>query len=141
MKTQLTVFYDGYCPLCLAEMNKLKKLDKQQKLAFVDIQQPSFGEKYPDLCWSSLNARIHGLLPDGRLISGLDVTYLAWQLVGMGWVYAPTRWPVIRWFADKAYLVFARHRYSLSFWLTGKRRLQAPADCASCQINKSNVND
>jgi predicted DCC family thiol-disulfide oxidoreductase YuxK len=141
MKTQLTVFYDGYCPLCLTEMNHLKKLNTEAKLYFVDIQEPSFVDVYPHLNWSALNARIHAQLPDGSLISGLDVTYLAWKLVGKGWVYAPLRWPVIRWFADLAYLVFARHRYTLSFWLTGKRRLQGPISCDACQPSKGKSNE
>ena len=123
----LTIFYDGYCPLCLMEMDKLKQLDKQQNITFVDIQHPSFCKSYPHLDWQSLNARIHGYLQDGRLISGLDVTYLAWKLVGKGWVYAPLRWPVIRWFADIAYNVFAKHRYRISYLLTGKKR------CVPCE--------
>ncbi|MBU3005119.1 thiol-disulfide oxidoreductase DCC family protein [Paraglaciecola arctica] len=128
--TSLTIFYDGYCPLCLLEMKKLKQLDKQHTITFVDIQAPSFFEEYPQLDWQSLNARIHGYLPNGELISGLDVTYLAWCLVGKGWVYAPLRWPVIRWFADRAYNLFAKNRYRISYVLTGKK------SCQPCQINR-----
>lgn len=123
----LTIFYDGYCPLCLLEMNKLKELDVNNRIVFEDIQQPSFSVEYPDLDWSSLNARIHGYLADGSLISGLDVTYMAWKLVGKGWVYAPLRWPVISWFADIAYNIFAKHRYRISYLLTGKKR------CVPCE--------
>lgn len=119
---KLTLFYDGFCPLCVAEMNKLRKYDVDQNLIFEDIQSQDFSARYPELDWSSLNARIHGQLEDGRLISGLDVTYLAWKAVGKGWVYAPLRWPVIRWLADAIYLLFARYRYSISFILTGKKR-------------------
>lgn len=129
----LTIFYDSYCPLCLMEMDKLKQLDKQESIAFVDIQHPSFSASYPHLDWQSLNARIHGYLQDGRLISGLDVTYLAWKLVGKGWVYAPLRWPVIRWFADIAYNVFAKHRYRISYLLTGKKR------CVPCQTTGKKI--
>jgi len=117
----LTIFYDGYCPLCLMEMDKLKRLDKQQNIRFVDINESSFSVLYPHLDWQVLNARIHGYLEDGTLISGLDVTYLAWKLVGKGWVYAPLRWPVISWFADIAYNLFAKHRYRISYLLTGKK--------------------
>lgn len=123
----LIVFYDGFCPLCLAEMSKLKKFDKHKVIDFVDIQGESFRIEYPELEWRALNARIHGYLANGTLISGLDVTYLAWKLVGKGWVYAPLRWPVIKWFADKAYNGFAKHRYSISFLLTGKKR------CLPCE--------
>ncbi|MFT5837939.1 MAG: putative DCC family thiol-disulfide oxidoreductase YuxK [Flavobacteriales bacterium] len=125
--SHLTIFYDGYCPLCSIEMNKLKQLDKQQNIAFVDIQEPSFSADYPHLDRQELDARIHGYLADGSLISGLDVTYLAWKLVGKGWVYAPLRWPVIKWFADIAYNVFAKHRHRISYFLTGKKR------CIPCE--------
>jgi predicted DCC family thiol-disulfide oxidoreductase YuxK len=125
--TPLTIFYDGYCPLCIIEINKLKGLDKEQNILFVDIQTPIFATQYPELDWHTLDARIHGYLADGRLISGLDVTYLAWKLVGKGWVYAPLRWPVIRWFADAVYLVFAKYRHPLSYLLTGKKR------CVPCE--------
>ena len=75
--SSLTIFFDGYCPLCSIEMNKLKQLDKQKKIKFVDIQEASFFVDYPHLDWQTLDARIHGYLADGSMISGLDVTYLA----------------------------------------------------------------
>lgn len=119
--TPLTIFYDGYCPLCLFEVRQLKRFDQQKNITFVDIQEPSFSTQYPQLNWSNLNTRIYGYLQDGSLISGLDVTYLAWKLVGKGWVYAPLRCPVISWFADIAYNIFAKHRYRISYLLTGKK--------------------
>lgn len=118
----LIIFYDGYCPLCMAEMNHLRKRDKHQRLKLVDIQDPDFSVQYPTLDWHALNARIHALRDDGTLMTGLDVTHEAWKAVGMGWVYAPLRWPVIRIFADMFYNVFAKHRYTISFLLTGKKR-------------------
>ena len=118
----MIIFYDGYCPLCMAEMNHLRKRDKHQRLKLVDIQDPDFSVQYPTLDWHALNARIHALRDDGTLMTGLDVTHEAWKAVGMGWVYAPLRWPVIRIFADMFYNVFAKHRYTISFLLTGKKR-------------------
>ena len=127
---KLRLFYDGYCPLCVAEMDKLKAYDHNQNLVFEDIQAPDFNERFPHLNWQDLNKRIYGQLPDGSLITGLDVTYLAWKYVGKGWVYAPLRWPVIRWFADAFYLFFARYRYTISYLLTGKKR------CDVCSSKK-----
>jgi predicted DCC family thiol-disulfide oxidoreductase YuxK len=132
---QLTLFYDGFCPLCVAEMTRLQRLDVKQKLCFVDIQSPDFAERYPHLDYERVNARIYGQLDNGELITGLDVTYLAWKLVGKGWVYAPLRWPVIRWFADAVYVFFARYRYQISFVLTGKKR------CQLCQRDASGQNN
>jgi predicted DCC family thiol-disulfide oxidoreductase YuxK len=120
--TPLIIFYDGYCPLCKTEMRHLRKRDKHGALTLVDIQTPEFAAQYPELDWHALNARIHGLLPDGTLITGLDVTHQAWKAVGVGWLYAPLRWPGIRIIADWGYLKFAKHRYTISYLLTGKKR-------------------
>jgi predicted DCC family thiol-disulfide oxidoreductase YuxK len=132
MTATLTLFYDGYCPLCVAEMNHLRKLDETQKIRFEDIQADDFSQRYPQLVWSDLNARIHAQMADGSLVSGLDVTYLAWKLVGKGWVYAPLRWPLIRILADFCYEIFAKHRYRISYWLTGKKRTGPQANCQRC---------
>jgi predicted DCC family thiol-disulfide oxidoreductase YuxK len=129
---KLTIFYDGFCPLCRTEMNHLKRLDSKHLIAFVDIQHAEFMQKYPHLEWRVLNARLHGLKENGDLISGLDVTYLAWQLVDKGWLFAPLRWPIIGWFADRLYNVFARHRYAISYLLTGQKR------CQQCEYDKKN---
>lgn len=131
---KLTLFYDGFCPLCVAEMTKLKAYDKGGNLNLEDIQLPDFKERYPDLSWQDLNDRIHGQLSDGTIITGLDVTYLAWKYVGKGWVYAPLRWPIIRWFADGFYNYFARHRYTISYLITGKKRCNTCS--SSCLTQK-----
>ncbi|WP_100644430.1 thiol-disulfide oxidoreductase DCC family protein [Alteromonas facilis] len=121
---QFTIFYDGLCPLCMAEMRQLMRRNDANKLAFEDINAPEFVQKYPDLSKQTLNARIHGRWDDGRMLTGLDVTYTAWSLVGKGWLYAPLRWPLIRYVADHCYLLFARHRYKISYWLTGQSRCE-----------------
>lgn len=135
MAVKLRLFYDGYCQLCKAEMNKLRAYDHENNLVFEDIQLSDFKERFPELNWQSLNDRIHGQLPDGTLVTGLDVTYLAWKYVGKGWVYAPLRWPVIKWFADAFYIFFARHRYTISFLLTGKKR------CVSCSSSSCSIDN
>lgn len=122
--TSLTVFYDSFCPLCMAEMRHLKKRNHEQRLAFVDINEDSFNKDYPQFDYEALNARIHGLTQSGEVITGLDVTYHAWRLVGHGWLYAPLRWPVLRYVADWFYVKFAKHRYRISYWLTGKERCE-----------------
>ncbi len=134
----LTIFYDGNCPLCQMEMRKLAQLDQHGKLHFEDIQQSDFKQRFPDLNWANLNARIHVMQSDGVIVTGLDATYLAWKAVGKGWVYAPTRWPVIRWFADLCYRFFAKYRLQLSFILTGKKRCEAcDIQSKSCSIATS----
>ncbi|MDY6928864.1 MAG: DUF393 domain-containing protein [Pseudomonadota bacterium] len=127
---QLTIFYDGGCPLCAIEMRHLKRLNEDNKLRFVDIMAADFAQRYPELDWQALNDRIHAMRVDGTMLIGLDVTYEAWRLVGKGWLYAPLRWPLIKPLADRFYLWFAKHRYRISYLLTGQKR------CQQCELKK-----
>eukprot|EP00487_Bulimina_marginata_P009242 TRINITY_DN3613_c0_g1_i1.p1 TRINITY_DN3613_c0_g1~~TRINITY_DN3613_c0_g1_i1.p1 ORF type:complete len:105 (-),score=16.08 TRINITY_DN3613_c0_g1_i1:257-571(-) len=101
--TQLTIFYDGTCPLCAKEMNALKKHDKQNLLKTVDIYSEDFSA-YPEIDAEAANNILHAINNKGQLLLGLDVTYKAWQLMGRGWIYAPLRWKLVKPLADSLYL-------------------------------------
>lgn len=111
---QLTVFFDGHCPLCTKEIALLKQLDTRQKLHFEDIHAIDFVYRYPYIDVVAADRRLHGQLANGQIITGLDVTAQAWNLVGHHRWLQILRWPVIRWFADLAYLVFARFRHPIA---------------------------
>ena len=36
--TDVTVWYDGDCPLCMREINLMRRLDKRRAINFVEIQ-------------------------------------------------------------------------------------------------------
>lgn len=119
--TQLTVFYDGTCPLCAKEMAALLRADSKGKITTVDIYSEAFSQ-FPQIDPAEANRILHALDNNGNLLLGLDVTYRAWQLVGKGWLYAPLRWRLIKPLADRCYLYFANNRYRISYWLTGTAR-------------------
>ncbi|SHG82359.1 thiol-disulfide oxidoreductase DCC family protein [Ferrimonas marina] len=128
MSARLTVFYDSHCPLCVKEMRRLAQRDRKGWIALQDINQPDFSRHFPHVDPVLANKVLHGVTEDGRMLLGLDVTHAAWRLVGLGWLVAPLRWPVIRPLADRAYLWFAANRYRVSRWLTGSAR------CRTCRI-------
>ena len=127
---ELKIYYDGGCPLCLAEMKHLLKLDQQKKLVLIDINQQDFEQKYPHINRREADRILHGELADGSIILGLDVTHKAWSLVGKGKWTAMIRLPIISSVADFAYLQFARHRHFLSRLITGKER------CETCSLER-----
>ena len=129
----MKIFYDGFCPLCCAEMKHIKRRDTHNNIELVDINSDQFHHNYPQLDWQALNNRIHVQLENGELVTGLDATHAAWKAVGRGWLYAPLRWPVIRIAADWAYNQFARNRYTISYLLTGKRRTCESGQCGMPQ--------
>lgn len=112
----LRVYFDGLCPLCLSEIRHLRRLDLQGNLDLQDINAADFRTRFPHIDPVDADRELHGELPDGTLIKGLDVTCLAWKLVGKGHWFSFLRWPFIRPVADSGYRFFARHRHQISAW-------------------------
>lgn len=125
---QVRVLYDGECPLCAREIRMLERLDAGRgRIDFEDIAAPEFDADRYGLRFDDVMARIHAVLPGGRVVEGVEVFRLAYAAVGLGWLVAPTRWPILRGVADAAYRVFARNRLR---W-TGRAHV---CDSARCQI-------
>ena len=117
----LTVFYDGSCPLCMREMQSLRRYDREQRLSLVDLRDRERLRHWPQIDRDAAMAILHAVRDDGSLVTGLDVTAEAWSLVGRHRWLKILRLPGIRVLADVAYRGFARHRYRLSGLLTGKQ--------------------
>ena len=108
---ELVVLHDGDCPLCAREVALLRRLDRGRgRIGFDDISAPDFDPGRHGQTLAALMARIHGVLPDGTLIEGVEVFRRAYAAVGLGWLLAWTRWPLLRPLADAAYRIFARNR-------------------------------
>src|SRR5687767_5306428 len=93
----IEVFFDGACPLCLREIRMLQGLDRRrQRIRFVDIAADGFDAASVGLTWQALMERIHGRLPDGTLVDGVEVFRRLYAAVGFGPVVALTRLPGVR---------------------------------------------
>ena len=119
----LQLFYDGACPLCSREIRFLEGRDRGQRISFVDIAAEDFDARNFGLSHRDVIGTIHGKLPNGDTIEGLEVFRRAYSAVGLGWLLAPTGWPGLAWLSDRAYRVFARNRLR---W-TGR---DAECDCS-----------
>ncbi|WCM94628.1 DUF393 domain-containing protein [Acidovorax sp. NCPPB 2350] len=113
----LTLYYDSRCPLCMTEMGNLMRRDRAGLLRFADIWAPDFAGPPPGTTQQDLLTLIHAQDADGRVLRGVEVFRRAYEAVGMGWVTAATRWPVLGPLADRLYPVLARNRYRLPRWL------------------------
>jgi len=112
---EIEVLYDGDCPLCSREVAGLRRLDRGRgRVRFADIAGTDFDPARAGRSHAELMARIHGVLPDGTLVEGIEVFRRAYAAVGLGWLLAPTRWPLLRPLAEAAYRWFARNRLRLT---------------------------
>ena len=123
----IKVLYDGECPLCAREISFLRRRNRRGLIAFEDIALPGFDARRYGLDQHTVMSRIHGVLPDGAVIEGVEVFRRLYASIGLGWLVAPTRWPLLRGLFDRAYRVFARNRLR---W-TG--RSDAACSSASCE--------
>lgn len=110
----LTLLYDAACPVCALEMDHLRERSSDGRLAFVDIGAAGFDAAAFGVTQAELNARIHGVLPDGTLLRGMPTLRLAYATAGLGWVLAPSDWALLRPLFDRGYVAFARHRQLIS---------------------------
>lgn len=112
---QLRILFDAECPLCRREGRLLERLDGGRgRISLEDISAPDFDASRYGLDPADLEARLHGVLPDGTIVQGVEVLARAYEAVGWGWFVAPARWPGFRWLLDRAYLWFARNRLRLT---------------------------
>ncbi len=126
---EFTVLIDGDCPLCQKEAALLERLDRGRgRLILVDIAAPGFDAQAYARTHDELMGEIHGVLPDGSLVTGMEVFRRAYAAVGLGWLLAPTRWPIFHQIADACYRWFAKHRLRLTgrACQSGTCRIDAP---------------
>lgn len=110
----LTIYYDGQCPLCLAEIHILTARNRRGLLSFIDISDKEFANAGHPVSCAAAMATMHGRLGNGQLLTGVavfaeayrraDLRFLAW-LFSRAW----TR-PIL----DIGYDAFARYRHSIS---------------------------
>ncbi|MBD1846144.1 DUF393 domain-containing protein [Cyanobacteria bacterium FACHB-63] len=120
---KIKLLYDSECPLCMREVNFLKKRDNDRGLvAFVDIADENYSpDENGGIHYEAAMGRIHAVLPDGSTIKNVEVFRRIYEVLGMGWVYAITRIPIFGWMADKLYEIWADWRLVL----TGRPNLRA----------------
>ena len=147
---KLTIYYDGQCPLCQAEIEFLKTRNRENLLAFVDLADPSLDEDKHQISCSMALENIHGRLGDGQLLVGVPVFAEAYRRAGLhalSWLLS-RRWssPML----SIAYRLFARYRRPISgrigpllLWIVkrGEQATAVPADAAAHRAHLPRVQD
>lgn len=77
---ELTLYYDGQCPLCQAEIHFLQSRNGEGKLDFVDVTQTNFETSAHRISCEAAMAQIHGRLASGQVLVGVPVFAQAYQL-------------------------------------------------------------
>ncbi len=113
---KLTIFFDGACPFCKREVDFLKSRNKEEKIKFIDINSSdlSLYLEY-GITYRKTMERIHALKSDRSVIKDIKVFQEAYKLLGLGWVYAPTKLPIVDKLTEYIYRLWAKHRLKITF--------------------------
>jgi len=113
---QIKLLYDGECPLCLREVNFLQERDAGRGLVeFVDIADVNYAPTmHGGVDFETAMGRIHAVLPDGTVMQNVAVFRRVYEVLGMGWVYAATKLPIVGAIVDFVYGIWAERRLALT---------------------------
>ncbi|WP_375454204.1 thiol-disulfide oxidoreductase DCC family protein [uncultured Methylobacterium sp.] len=122
----LTVYYDGACPLCRAEIGHYRRCRGAERIAFVDVAPDAPGQEFspgqdlgpgqelgpdqglgPGLDRAAARRRFHVRDADGRLRSGAAAFARLWSVLpGWRWLGLIARLPPVLPVAEAAYRAF-----------------------------------
>jgi predicted DCC family thiol-disulfide oxidoreductase YuxK len=105
-----TVWYDGDCPICTAEIGLMRRLDRASAIEFVDLSSP-------DVCPTDREARLarlHVQISGGPMVVGAAAFVTLWSaLPGLRSLAGPASLPPVLWLLERAYLFFLKLRPTL----------------------------
>jgi len=111
---KLTLFYDGKCPLCKAEIQFLSERNQAGLLGFVDINSDQYLPEKVGLSVDEALASMSAQYEDGKTIIGVEVfseAYIRANLPSLAWFFSrPTLMP----FWQAFYRFFAKNRHAIS---------------------------
>lgn len=113
----LTVFYDGSCRLCSAEMRNLRELDRAGKLILIDCAAPDFDHApwaAEGVTQAALLHRMHVRDATGAWFVSADAFEVLYHAVGLPALARAWTHPVLRPLNEFCYACVVRHRQLLS---------------------------
>lgn len=119
---KIKMLYDGDCPLCMREVDMLRERNKiYGTIKFVDISSDKYcPEENQGLDYETVMGRIHAIQSDGTVVTDIEAFRRLYEAVGLGWVYAITKYEPVATIADAVYGVWAKYRLQI----TGRPPLQ-----------------
>lgn len=153
---ELNILYDSKCNVCKLEMEWLAKRDvrintgdnkmQHPKLKLTDLEGAAFDPKDPangGIDYETGMAAIYAVTADGKVLTGVPAFALAYDKVGLGWLWGIYNVPGVKLVFNWGYDVFAKYRTRLTrgssleelveLHLQKQRQLEEQDDCESCR--------
>ncbi|KAI3963345.1 hypothetical protein MKW98_022767 [Papaver atlanticum] len=113
---KIKMLYDGDCPLCMKEVNLLTERNKMYgTIKFVDISSEDYSpEDNQGIDYKTAMGTIHAIQSDGTVVTSVEAFRRLYEEVGLGWVYAVTKYKPIGVVANAVYAVWAKYRMQIT---------------------------
>ena len=116
----LTVYYDGGCPLCRLDLRHYPGQNGPQRICFLDVSKAG-DLAAPDLPRDKALARFHVRDSSGALVSGAAAFVRIWLVLPEGrWAARLSRIPGALWVMERAYRGFLPLRPFIARILGGR---------------------
>jgi len=146
---QVNVIYDSKCSVCKLEIDWLSRRDQRinncsPKLKMTDLESDNYNPSDPangNVSYREGLAAIHAVTNDGKVLKGVEVFALAYQQVGLGWLFAITKWPVFEPLVQVMYEIFAKYRTNVTRGSSLESLVQAYEEKKSLEQQKKSAQD
>ena len=106
----LTVWFDGDCPICTAEIELMRRLDRASAIEFVDLSLPGACPNEREARLARLHAQVRG----GPMVSGAAAFVAMWRVLpNLRPLAAVASPPPVLWLLERVYRLFLRLRPGL----------------------------
>lgn len=100
----------------MREVRFLKRRDRNRGIVnFVDIADISYEPaENGNISFEDAMGRIHGILPNGKVLVNIEVFRYVYESLGIGWVYAVTKFRPFEKALNVIYGIWAKWRLALT---------------------------
>lgn len=113
--SKIDLLYDSECPICMMEVNFLQKRDINERIRFTDLSDSSYDPaEHGNVQFADGMRKLRAVMPNGRVITGMEVFRETYEAIGLGWVFHMTRMPIIHELADTVYDIWAENRLKIT---------------------------
>jgi predicted DCC family thiol-disulfide oxidoreductase YuxK len=112
---KIDLLFDSECPICMMEVEFLKKRDIENRIRFTDLQSPDYNPAdHGNVSFEKGMRKIRAVLPGGSVVTGVEVFRQTYKAIGLGWIFDLTSLPLVGKAADAIYDFWAENRLRIT---------------------------
>ena len=113
LQSTFTLYFDDGCPICSKEVSAIRQRCQLGKVVYEPIEgEEAFKQKTEKITFKQAMKKMHGIDEEGNIYSGIDTLSIMYAKTNLLFLAILLKSPIITWFFEFAYLVWAKLRPS-----------------------------